>query len=399
MLTKFCQECGTQVEGADTSHPQLERLKQYIPETLLQKLQSASQTGGMVGEGRTVTMLFCDVEGSTATAEMLDPEEWAEIMNGGFEHLITPVYRYEGTLARMMGDAILVFFGAPIAHEDDPERAILAGLDILEATRRHSEHVRSQHGVDFKVRVGINTGLVVVGEVGSDLHVEYTALGDAVNLAARMEQTAESNTIQITDNTHRLVAPLFDFEALGGVTVKGKAEPVDSFRVLARREERGQLRGIEGLTSPLVGRDVEVGLLQGVIEDLRSGRGQLCSIMADAGLGKSRLAAEMYESLVSEGLIADAPGERGALGWVEGRSFSYDTTTPYAPFIDLFSSCFGLTPEDDGAARYDKILATCTRAVPDDIETTVPYVANLLGVELPASDAEMIRYLQPPQLR
>ena len=142
-----------------------------------------------------------------------------------------------------------------------------------------------------------------------------------------------------------------------------------------------------------------MGLLQGVIEDLRSGRGQLCSIMADAGLGKSRLAAEMYESLVSEGLIADAPGERGALGWVEGRSFSYDTTTPYAPFIDLFSSCFGLTPEDDGAARYDKILATCTRAVPDDIETTVPYVANLLGVELPASDAEMIRYLQPPQLR
>ena len=199
---KFCQECGTQVEGADTSHPQLERLKQYIPETLLQKLQSASQTGGMVGERRTVTMLFCDVEGSTATAEMLDPEEWAEIMNGGFEHLITPVYRYEGTLARMMGDAILAFFGAPIAHEDDPERAILAGLDILEATRRHSEHVRSQHGVDFKVRVGINTGLVVVGEVGSDLHVEYTALGDAVNLAARMEQTAESNTIQITDNTH-----------------------------------------------------------------------------------------------------------------------------------------------------------------------------------------------------
>ena len=191
--------------------PHLARLQKYIPEELLTKLQSASQTGGMVGERPTVTMLFCDVEGSTAAAEQLDPEDWAEIMNGGFEHLITPVYRYEGTVARLMGDAILAFFGAPIAHEDDPERAVLAGLDILEAARPYAEQVRKAHGVDFNVRVGINTGLVVVGEVGSDLHVEYTALGDAVNLAARMEQTAASNTIQISEFTYKLIAPVFEF--------------------------------------------------------------------------------------------------------------------------------------------------------------------------------------------
>ena len=162
----------------------------------------------MQGERRTVTMLFCDVQGSTAAAEKLDPEEWAEIINGAFEHLIEPVYRYEGTLARLMGDAILAFFGAPIAHEDDPQRAVMAGLEIIEGIAPYREEVKSKWGLDFDVRIGINTGLVVVGEVGSDLRVEYTALGDAINLAARMEQTARPGTVQISGDTHRLIAPL-----------------------------------------------------------------------------------------------------------------------------------------------------------------------------------------------
>ena len=144
----------------------------------------------MQGERRIVTMLFCDVAGSTAAAGKLDPKEWAEVMNGAFEHLIAPVYQYEGTLARLMGDAILAFFGAPVAHEDDPQRAVMAGLDILDGIQPYKEEVRARWGLDFEVRVGINTGLVVVGEVGSDLRMEYTALGDAINVAARMEQTA-----------------------------------------------------------------------------------------------------------------------------------------------------------------------------------------------------------------
>ena len=146
-------------------------------------------------ERRVVTMLFCDVTGSTAAADNLDPEEWAEIMNGAFEHLISPIYRYEGTLTRLMGDAILAFFGAPIAHEDDPQRAVLAGLDIVQGIRSYQAEVKSRWNLDFGVRVGINTGLVVVGEVGSDMRVEYTAMGDAINLAARMEQTAQTGTV------------------------------------------------------------------------------------------------------------------------------------------------------------------------------------------------------------
>ena len=201
---QFCFACGQKI-GAPVAAPEpaeAARIEQYIPAELLAKLESARTRGGMQGERRVVTMLFCDVKGSTAAAEKLDPEEWADIMNGAFEHLISPVYAYEGTLARLMGDAILAFFGAPIAHEDDPQRAVLAGLEILAAIEPYKQEIKSKWGFDFDVRVGINTGLVVVGEVGSDLRVEYTALGDAVNLAARMEQTAEPGTVQISEQTH-----------------------------------------------------------------------------------------------------------------------------------------------------------------------------------------------------
>ena len=166
----------------------------------------------MEGERRVVTMLFCDVKGSTAMAETMDPEDWAEIMNGAFERLIAPVYRYEGTLARLMGDAIFAFFGAPIAHEDDPQRAVWAGLDIISGIAAYKEQVRTEHGLDLAVRVGIHTGPVMVGQVGSDLRLEYTAMGDAVNVAARMEQTAEPGTVQITAETHRLIERFFDVE-------------------------------------------------------------------------------------------------------------------------------------------------------------------------------------------
>src|SRR5262249_8446939 len=159
-----------------------------------------------------VTVLFSDVKGSTAMAERLDPEEWTDVMNGAFQRLVEPVERYGGTVARLMGDAILAFFGAPLAHEDDPERAVRAGLAIVDGIRSYRDRVRRDRGLDFDVRVGINTGLAVVGEVGSDQRVEYTAMGDAVNLAARMEQTARPGTIQIARDTHRQVAALFEIE-------------------------------------------------------------------------------------------------------------------------------------------------------------------------------------------
>jgi class 3 adenylate cyclase len=174
----------------------------------------------MVGERRVVTMLFCDVIGSTAAAERLDPEEWTEIINGAFEHMIRPVYKYEGIVAHLMGDAILAFFGAPITHEDDPQRAVLSGLDIVAAIKPYREQINERYGIEFNVRVGINTGLVVVGAVGSDLRMEYTALGDAINLAARMEQTALPRNRPDPHDTYKLIKSLFEFEDLGGIEVR-----------------------------------------------------------------------------------------------------------------------------------------------------------------------------------
>jgi class 3 adenylate cyclase len=327
---RFCSGCGHQLTAAEPEREDA-RLHQYIPKELLAKLESARAAGGVQGERRIVTMLFCDVQGSTAAAEKLDPEEWADIMNGAFEHLIAPVYRYEGTLARLMGDAILAFFGAPITHEDDPQRAVLAALEILERSMPYRDEVKANWGVDFNVRVGINTGLVVVGEVGSDLRVEYTAMGDAINLAARMEQTAEPGTLQISEDTYRLVAPLFDTEALGGVQVKGKEEPVQSYRVLRQSALPGQLRGIAGLDSAMVGREDEIKSLVDGLEALRYGRAQIFSVIGEAGLGKSRLVAELRNVVTAgDASASNGTGTNGAhdagqrtVGWYEGRSLSY----------------------------------------------------------------------------
>ncbi len=180
----------------------------------------------MEGERRLASILFCDVQGSTAMAEQLDPEEWAEIMDEAFDYLIGPVVRYGGTVARLLGDGLLALFGAPLTHEDDPQRAILAGLDILEGIRPFKDKIRNDYRMNFSVRIGINTGMVVVGEIGSSQAAEWTAMGDAVNLAARMEQTANPDTIQIGEDTYQLTAPLFDFEPLGAVEFKGKRDLV-----------------------------------------------------------------------------------------------------------------------------------------------------------------------------
>ncbi len=320
-------------------------LDQYIPKELRDKLETARVQGGMAGERRVVTMLFCDVKGSTAAAEQLDPEEWTEIINGAFEHMIRPVYKYEGTVARLMGDGILAFFGAPIAHEDDPQRAVLAGLDIVSGIHSYRESVIQRYDIDLDVRVGINTGMVVVGAVGSDLRMEYTAMGDAINLAARMEQTALPGTVQIAQPTYKVVGPLFEVEALGGITVKGKEEPVPAYRVLGRKDQARQLRGIEGRRSPLVGRDLELKTLQETFAAALQGIGRIVCVIGEAGLGKSRLINEAKKSL-STGRELD---------WLETGSLSYETAQPYALFQRLIRRLNDIKSSDPSELTREKL--------------------------------------------
>ena len=346
--------------------PASDPLQQFIPRELQDKLLAARRSGTMAGERRVVTMLFCDIKGSTALAEQLDPEEWSDIVNGCFERMVRPIYRYEGTVARLMGDGLLAFFGAPIAHEDDPRRAVLAGLEIVAGM---AEFRASRPGVAqaLDVRVGINTGLVVVGAVGSDLRLEYSALGDAINVAARMEQTALPGTVQITEDTLRSIAGQFDVEPLGSIEVKGKAAPVSAYRILRRRTGM-ELRAFQmAFHAPLVDRLREWDLLRGTFEALAGGRGGIVVLSGDAGLGKTRLIDEALERL------APTVGAQIAVA----SAYAYEMGQPYGVIIRLLRGALGIMAGDppetvrahiDAAVASDegqRVLATLLGVAPD----------------------------------
>jgi class 3 adenylate cyclase/tetratricopeptide (TPR) repeat protein len=389
---RFCSNCGTPVVS-DEAAPPADDLSRYVPETLLRKIRAARAGGSMRGERRTVTMLFADIQGSTAAAEHLDPEEWADIVNGAFEHLITPVYRYEGTLARLQGDAILAFFGAPIAHEDDPVRAVHAGLEMLEAIQDYAEGVRRTTGVPIAVRVGINTGLVVVGEVGSDLRVEYTALGDAINVAARMEQTAEPGTVRITQDTADLLGGEFTTTLIGPVEVKGRADAVDALRV----DGVVVAEDLVLPASPIVGRRDERTRLAGLVDHLLDGVGGVATVVGDAGIGKSRLLAAVRAELDERHDVANCNEDDGVLAWMEGHCRSFDTSVPYAPFLDLAGRWLHLAgvPED---AIHDRIAAAVAAVTTTPDPDAAAYLSHIAGARLPADAAELINALETPVL-
>ncbi|HSK86858.1 MAG TPA: adenylate/guanylate cyclase domain-containing protein [Anaerolineales bacterium] len=362
--------CGSRLAVQDESAGGKSQFKlyRYLPQELITKLESARSRNSMVGERRVITMLFCDVKGSTAAAEKVDPETWTDVMNGVFEVMIPPIYKYEGLVPRLMGDAILAFFGAPITHEDDPQRAVLAGLEIQEGIKPYAEEIRLRYGLEFGLRVGINTGLVVVGEIGSDLRMEYTALGDAINLAARMEQTAQVGTIQISDETYKLVAPFFDVQSLGGIEVKGKSEPIQTYRVLGVKSTPGQLRGLEGLASPLVGREPQFGLLKERLEELRTGKGSTVAVVGEAGLGKSTLIAELKKSTVGS-----------HFNWLKGESLSYTRSITYYPWRQVIRQSVDARDEDSAAEVRHKLgyVCDCCTLPGGDI----PFLEAMLAVE------------------
>lgn len=382
---KFCNTCGSSFTKADPSGD--DALERLIPPEMLSKLESARAGRAMAGERRTVTMLFADITGSTSAAERLDPEEWADLMNAAFVHLIEPIYRYEGTLARLLGDAVLAFFGAPIAHDDDPIRAVRAGLDIVAGVAEIHEDLRERHGVSIEVRVGINTGLVVVGEVGSDLRVEYTALGDAINVAARMEQTAEPGTVQISDRTLSLTHGAFSAVDLGTVEVKGKSEPIRTFRPTAFLGSSTGRASDHGF----FGRDEEMAILMGVLDDVSAGAGRVASIIGEAGLGKSALIREWEHRVELATPVARHPEDDGAIAVMTGASQSYDASKPMSGLRNVLERWFG--PGD--ADLYSAISEAC--GVTDFPDVTA-LLAHAAGSSMPADDQGFIDALAPPVL-
>src|SRR5215208_2189026 len=291
------------------------------------------------GERKYVTVLFADVVDSTGLGERLDPEQVAEIMNGVFAFLNTSVTKYGGTVARLLGDAIIAFFGAPVAHEDDAERAVRSGLDIQAAAKEYAELVKRDYGVEFGVRVGINTGLAVLAAVGDEIRTEYTAMGDTTNVAARMQSVAVPGSVVISASTYHLVKELFEFERRGATMVKGKSTPIETFEVLSPRSVPGKVRGLEGegLTSPLVGRAAEFRLVHDKLEEVaREGRGAFVAVVGEAGLGKSRLLAEVRKLAKAGSQDSHPP-----VAWLEGRALSYEQAVTYYPWRQVIRAAIG----------------------------------------------------------
>ncbi len=355
---KFCLECGARMAGlpvqatATEADPDVmaDRLRRLVPKEYAAQL--ASKQGESSHERRTVTILFSDIKSSTALAEELDPEEWLEIMDGAFDVLMGPIYRHEGTVARLMGDAILAFFGAPIAHEDDPERACRAALDIIKGAQEYGLLLERERGIQgFAVRVGINTGLVVVGEVGTDLRVEYTAMGDAVNLAARMEQNAPPGGILISHDTYRHVRGVFDVQPQEPSYVKGRSEPVQTYLVerAKARAFRKPARGVEGIETRMVGREAELKRLQDAFYTaMEDGELQMVTVSGEAGVGKSRLLYEfdLWSELLPEQFY-----------YFKGRASPEMQGLPFSLIRDLLAFRFQIQDSDPLMVVREKLEA------------------------------------------
>ncbi|MBI1880832.1 MAG: hypothetical protein HYR94_21860, partial [Chloroflexi bacterium] len=241
------------------------------------------------GERKQVTVMFADISGFTAMSEKLDPEEVRSMINACFERLGAVIDRYGGHIDKFIGDEIMALFGAPVAHENDPERALRAALDMMAALEEFNDEHAGRIPKRLALHFGLNSGLVIAGGIGTRQRQDYSVMGDTVNLAARLEDLSEAGEILAGEDTFRLTAPLFEFETRQPVRVKGKEKPVQVYRLLRAKAAPGQIRGIEGLFSPMVGREAEFARVKELLVNFENGRGGVLSIIAEAGLGKSRL--------------------------------------------------------------------------------------------------------------
>ncbi len=312
-----------------------------------------------------VTALFCDVVGSTSIAETMDPEDWADVVGRTMAEMAACVERYGGTVVHFAGDAVLAIFGAPVAHEDDPYRAVRAGLDIIKSVG-HSE----ESSIEIRVRAGIHTGLVIVGDVTAGDLSTYTALGDTTNVAARMQTMASPDTLLVSADTYRLVSNDVTARDLGPVDVKGKAEPVAVYEITSVRDLSARRRGVPGFQSPMVGRDPELTRLLELADYAAVGSGRVTAIVGDPGVGKSRLVAELQNR---------AEAMDGAR-WVVGRSASYDQHRPYHLVASLVLSLSGALESDDPEIIKKAVTETAEPVFGADSPST-HHLLQLLGIE------------------
>jgi class 3 adenylate cyclase/tetratricopeptide (TPR) repeat protein len=337
------------------------------------------------GERKQVTVLFCDLVGSTALADRLGPETMHVLLNRFFELALAEVHRYEGTINQFLGDGFMALFGAPVAHEDHARRAVLAALGLQKQIREHQADLGESYGADWTVRMGLNTGWVVVGGIGDHLRMDYTAVGDTTNLAARLQSLAQPGTVLVSETTARLLEGTVEIEALEPAFVKGKAEAVQAYRVLRAAADIGEQAALDGASlTPFVGRDRELSIVEELRDQAARGEGQLIGITGEAGAGKSRLLHELRKRWRDGGSVALA-----------GRCLSYGSGLPYHPLIHLLRNVWRIGEADPPAAVADKVRAGVRSAGLDGAEP-LSLLLRLLGGE---DDTGLLDDLSPQALR
>ncbi len=372
---RFCDACGAATAAAPAAAKgpaATDAPRAYTPKHLAEKILTTR--AALEGERKVVTVLFGDVADFTSLSTRLDPEDLHGIMDGCFQPIIEAVHRYEGTVNQFTGDGVMALFGAPIAHEDHAVRAIAAAVAIQRALARYAEELERTRKIVFGMRIGLNSGPVVVGKIGDDLRMDYTAQGETVNLAARLQSAATKGAVLVSEATRRLASRAFLFEARGSLSLKGIAEPIDAFVVTGERPARSrfELSAEEGLT-PLVGRRRELAFLDETLARVRDGRGHAVSVVGEAGIGKSRLVHEIVR------------GPRAAsFGFARAQGLPHGESAPFDVVRTLLVDILG-RPSDDGEAARAQHAES---ALSVDLAWAVPYVKHLLALPAPELDAE-----------
>jgi len=376
--------CGYHLENRpeagpiDYAHPQT-----YTPKFLAEKILTSRSS--IEGERKLVTVFFADVANFTSLAEKLDPEDAHHIMDGTFQILMDNIHRFEGTINQFTGDGVMALFGAPVAHEDHAQRACHAALAIQKDLSAYRAKLKQTYHLDFLMRIGINSGPVVVGSIGDDLRMDYTAIGNTTNLASRMETMAEPGTILVSASTHKLARDFFEFRSIGAVKIKGLTASQEAFELVKTSEvgTRFAASVAKGLT-PFVGRRNSMSMLMSVYQNLQAGSGQVVGIVGEAGVGKSRLLLEFIDSLDDEEFT-----------YLEGRCLHYGSSVSYLPVLDILKSYFGIKDDDKEAEIKEKLKRTLD-ALDENLQTGLAPFEELLSVKV---DSAEFTALDPQQKR
>ena len=359
---------------------------------------SARETAGptrenprlFAAERKLVTVMFADISGFTAISEKMDPETVRDLMNACFAKLVPIIAKYQGTVDKFIGDEIMALFGAPATHENDPERAVTSALEMMDAMQEFNK----ERGLDLGMHFGINTGLVIAGSVGSDERLDYSVMGDAVNLASRLEDLSERGEILVGPDTYRLTEKLFSFEALPKIRVKGKAEQIQVYRVRGFKAAGAQVAlpesGRPG--ARLIGRDREFASVTQQVEHLLNGRGHVMAVTGEAGLGKSRLMAEVRDRVLRTGMF-------GSVQWLEGRTISFGQAMSHRPFQDILWQLAGITAACDAKEAWQRLEAAVRQVMGGDSAEVLPYLASMISLEVPAPHSQRIQFLDAEALR